>query len=232
MSNLTKQQLYYYENRDKILEQRAKYYEENKEIINERSNKYFKSYYEANTEKIVCKNVNYMKELRKIMTEEERRSYLDRHKEYKKKSDEFSKLTGRADIPSEKPFLSFLRKKNIKEEEEQKPSKIDEKLMVVIEKLNDGEDGDWFNWTDCDLVEGLEKIKVVEIEKVETTPNLQGKKYPRFRVWIDIYYYSIFGSRDYESLRHVINYRVFQKYKMDLIINSHVEWNTNTNRNW
>ena len=105
-------------------------------------------------------------------------------------------------------------------------------LKNECEKLNDGEDGDWFNWTDCDLVEGLEKIKVVEIGKVKTTPNLQGKNYPRFRVWIDIYYYSIFGSRDYESLRHVINYRVFQKYKMDLIINSHVEWNTNTNRNW
>ena len=64
---------------------------------------------------------------------------LPGHKEYKKKSDEFSKLTGRADIPSEKPFLKFLRKKNIKEEEEQKPSKIDEKLMGVIQKLNDGE---------------------------------------------------------------------------------------------
>jgi len=64
---------------------------------------------------------------------------LPGHKEYKKKSDEFSKLTGRADIPSEKPFLSFLRKKNIKEEEEQKPSKIDEKLMGIIGKLNDGE---------------------------------------------------------------------------------------------
>ena len=64
---------------------------------------------------------------------------LPGHKEYRKKSDEFSKLTGRADIPSEKPFLSFLRKKNIKEEEEQKSSKIDEKLMGIIKKLNDGE---------------------------------------------------------------------------------------------
>lgn len=105
-------------------------------------------------------------------------------------------------------------------------------LKNECEKLDDGEDGDWFSWYDCDLVESLEKIKVVEIEKVETTPNLQGKNYPRFRVWVDIYYYSIFESRDYESLRHVINYRVFQKYKMDLIINSHEEWNTNINRNW
>ena len=64
---------------------------------------------------------------------------LPDHWGYKKKSDEFSKLTGQADVPNEKPLLKFLRKKNIKEEEEQKPSKIDEKLIGVIKKLNDGE---------------------------------------------------------------------------------------------
>lgn len=105
-------------------------------------------------------------------------------------------------------------------------------LKNECEKLDDGEDGEWFRWYDCDLVESLEKMEVVEIERVETTPNLQGKNYPRFKVWVDIYYYYIFDSRDYESLRHAINYRVFQKYKMDLIIYSHEEWNTNTNRNW
>jgi len=65
---------------------------------------------------------------------------LPGHKEYKSKFGEFSKLTGRADVPDEKPLLKFLRKKNIKEEEEeQKPSKIDEKLMGIIQKLNEGE---------------------------------------------------------------------------------------------
>jgi len=64
---------------------------------------------------------------------------LPDHWGYKKKSDEFSKLTGRADVPDEKPLIKFLRKKNIKEEEEQKSSKIDEKLIGVIQKLNDGE---------------------------------------------------------------------------------------------
>jgi hypothetical protein len=64
---------------------------------------------------------------------------LPGHKEYKSKFGEFSKLTGRADVPDEKPLLKFLRKKNIKEEEEQKPSKIDEKLIGIVEKLNDGE---------------------------------------------------------------------------------------------
>lgn len=106
-------------------------------------------------------------------------------------------------------------------------------LRNVCEDYDEGtEPGEWFNWDDCDLVEGLEKMEVVEIQKVETTPNLQGKNYPRFRVWVDIYYYTIFERRDYESLRHAINYRVFQKYKIDLIINSHEEWNTNKNRNW
>lgn len=105
-------------------------------------------------------------------------------------------------------------------------------LKNECKKLDDGEDGDWFRWYDCDLVENLEKMEVVEIQKVETTPNLQGKNYPRFRVWVDIYYYTIFERRDYESLRHAINYRVFQKYKMDLIINRNDEFNTNTNRNW
>ena len=77
---------YYYANREKILEDRAKYYEANKEKILERSNKYFKSYYEENKEKLIKNHTNYIQELRKLMTAEERRFKLDRHKEYKKKS--------------------------------------------------------------------------------------------------------------------------------------------------
>lgn len=100
-------------------------------------------------------------------------------------------------------------------------------LRNVCEDYDDATaPGEWYNWDDCDLVENLEKINVVKTEKVETKPNLQGKNYPRFRVWVDIYYSSIFPSLDYENLRNVINYRVFQKYKMDLIINSNEEWNT------
>ena len=59
---------------------------------------------------------------------------LPDHWGYKKKSDEFSKLTGNSDIPNEKPLLKFLKKSTLKEtiirvlreEEEQKSSKIDE----------------------------------------------------------------------------------------------------------
>ena len=48
---------YYYQNRDRILKQRAEYYAQNKEMINTRSSKYFQQYYEDNKEKIIEKNV-------------------------------------------------------------------------------------------------------------------------------------------------------------------------------
>jgi len=51
------QLLYYYQNRDRILKQRAEYYAQNKEMINTRSSKYFQQYYEDNKEKIIEKNV-------------------------------------------------------------------------------------------------------------------------------------------------------------------------------
>jgi hypothetical protein len=42
------QLLYYYQNRDRVLKQRAEYYAQNKEMINTRSSKYFQQYYEDN----------------------------------------------------------------------------------------------------------------------------------------------------------------------------------------
>jgi hypothetical protein len=47
---------YYYQNREKILAQRAEYYEKNKVAINNRSSEYFKSYYEKNKEKLIARN--------------------------------------------------------------------------------------------------------------------------------------------------------------------------------
>ena len=50
------QLLYYYQNRDRVLKQRAEYYAQNKEMINTRSSKYFQQYYEDNKEKIIEKS--------------------------------------------------------------------------------------------------------------------------------------------------------------------------------
>ena len=43
---------YDYQNRDRILKQRAEYYTQNKEIINTRSSKYFQQYYEIIEKKV------------------------------------------------------------------------------------------------------------------------------------------------------------------------------------
>jgi len=66
---------------------------------------------------------------------------LPGHREYKKKSDEFSKLTRNADLPNEKPFLKYLKKKkkNIKEEEEKKESKLDKSILKIISGIQEGD---------------------------------------------------------------------------------------------
>ena len=78
----SKELSYYYQNRDKILAQRAEYYEKNKETINKRSSEYFKSYYEKNKEKIIVRN----KERNKANPEACRlaqRKWVANHKEEK-----------------------------------------------------------------------------------------------------------------------------------------------------
>lgn len=106
---------YYYKNREKILDQRAKYYEENKTAINERANKYFKSYYEKNKEKLISNSVNYMQELRKLMTAEERRANLDRHKQYKKKSNIKLKKLSYQELMNNNIVLKLPEQKHEKE---------------------------------------------------------------------------------------------------------------------
>lgn len=126
-----KKEDYYYKNREKILEQRAKYYEENKTAINERANKYFKSYYEANKEKLISNSVNYMQELRKLMTAEERRANLDRHKEYKKKSNIKLKKLSYQELMGANIVLKLPEQPKIKSEPKSKSSNI-----MIVAKQN------------------------------------------------------------------------------------------------
>lgn len=70
---------------------------------------------------------------------------LPDHWDYKKKSDEFSKLSSRADVTDEKPLLKFLKKKNIKEQNEENLSEKDEKFLKIIKKLEDDEGIEFFD---------------------------------------------------------------------------------------
>ena len=66
---------------------------------------------------------------------------LPDHWDYKNKVKEFDKISSGTKIPNEKPLLKFLRKKDIKEEEEpeKKMSPSDLKVLNMIDKINDGE---------------------------------------------------------------------------------------------
>ena len=58
----SKQLSYYYQNREKQLEMRAKYYEENKEKIRERATIYFKEYYAKNRKDMLKRVADFAKE--------------------------------------------------------------------------------------------------------------------------------------------------------------------------
>jgi hypothetical protein len=94
------------------------------------------------------------------------------------------------------------------------------------------EPGEWYNWSDCDLVDSLEKIVVNDIEKRETKSDYYGSFHPAFTVLVSIYYNSIFAAQDFNDLRGVLHYRIFQKYRMKLYIIIEEEINTKTNREW
>jgi len=68
-------------------------------------------------------------------------SDLPGHSDYINKVKEFDKISSGEKIPTEKPLLKFLRKKNIKEEEEPEKtiSPADMKILNMIDKVNDGE---------------------------------------------------------------------------------------------
>jgi len=90
--------------------------------------------------------------------------------------------------------------------------------------------GDWYNWDDCDVANLIDRIEIKNIEKQESIKNYYGKKYPRFIVWVNVYYYSIFAAVDTDNVAYVLAERIFEKYKIRLTIRVEENINTNTDR--
>jgi hypothetical protein len=90
---------------------------------------------------------------------------------------------------------------------------------------------DWLSFDDCDSLESIEKIKVVNTQTLTLIKGLE-KQYPTFGVDIDIHFSSIFASQDFSDFLIALAYRVKQKYKVDLMFRENESINTNTNRNW
>jgi hypothetical protein len=91
---------------------------------------------------------------------------------------------------------------------------------------------DWLSFDDCDLANQIVKIVVNDVEKEEVKPNLEGKFYPRFRAWVNVYYTSIFDEIGQYNIGYVIGYRILQKYKIRVNVSVQEEFNVNTDRNW
>jgi hypothetical protein len=90
---------------------------------------------------------------------------------------------------------------------------------------------DWLSFDDCDSLESIEKIKVVNTQTLTLIKGFE-KQYPTFGVDIDIHFSSIFASQDFSYFLIALAYRVKQKYKVNLMFRENESINTNTNRQW
>jgi len=89
----------------------------------------------------------------------------------------------------------------------------------------------WLNFDDCNSLESIEKIEVVNTQILKLTKGL-GKQYQTFGVDVDIYFSNIFASQDFSDFLIALAYRIKQKYKITLMFNENELINTNTNRDW
>jgi hypothetical protein len=89
----------------------------------------------------------------------------------------------------------------------------------------------WLNFDDCNSLESIEKIEVVNTQILKLTKGL-GKQYPTFGVDINIHFSNIFTSQDFSDFLIALAYRIRQKYKITLMFNENESINTNTNRQW
>jgi hypothetical protein len=90
---------------------------------------------------------------------------------------------------------------------------------------------DWLSFDDCNSLESIEKIEVVNVQKLKLIKGYE-KKYPTFGVDINIHFSNIFASQDFSDFLISLAYRIRQKYKVTLMFNENESINTNTERNW
>jgi hypothetical protein len=90
---------------------------------------------------------------------------------------------------------------------------------------------DWLSFDDCDSLESIEKIEVVNTQ-TQTPAKGFIKNYQTFGVDVDIYFSNIVASQDFSDFLIALAYRINQKYKIQLNFKENELINTNTNRQW
>jgi hypothetical protein len=89
---------------------------------------------------------------------------------------------------------------------------------------------DWLSFDDCNSLESIEKIEVVNTQILTRAKGF--RQYQTFGVDVDIYFSNIFASQDFSDFLIALVYRIKQKYKIALMFNENELINTNTNREW
>jgi hypothetical protein len=90
---------------------------------------------------------------------------------------------------------------------------------------------DWLSFDDCDSLESIEKIEVVNTQ-IQTPAKGFIKNYQTFGVDVDIYFSNIVASQDFSDFLIALAHRINQKYKIQLNFKENELINTNTNRQW
>jgi len=90
----------------------------------------------------------------------------------------------------------------------------------------------WLGFEDCEVANLIEKIEISEIQKEKSIPDIYGKKYPRFIVWINVYHHTRSHIYDLDLIGLAIGVVMFQKYKIKAMFRVQEEIYTNTNPNW
>ena len=90
----------------------------------------------------------------------------------------------------------------------------------------------WLGFDDCEAANLVDKIEINDIHKQESRPDFYGNKYPKFEVWINVYYHSGTNAIGLYNIGYTIGERMFKKYKIKTLVRVQEEINTNTERNW
>lgn len=89
----------------------------------------------------------------------------------------------------------------------------------------------WLNFDDCNTYEIIEKIKVINSQKVKSTQALN-RTYPTIKVAVELHFSSIFPSVDFSDFFISLAYRINQKYKVIVDFVYLNLTNTNINKEW
>jgi hypothetical protein len=107
-----------------------------------------------------------------------------------------------------------------------------DEIKGICEDLDADTFPGWLGFDDCEVANLVDKIEINDIHKQESRPDLYGNKYPRFIVWINVYYYSGTNAIGLYNIGYAIGERIFKKYKIKTLVRVQEEINTNTERNW